>query len=143
MSSGASAQNPDDDYGSLTEMMTEDNSAQLSGSMLNPIESNLLLLNVRATANEFKQFWILRYEVQKLALNEEVQCDISARLTLLRRVPTLEPNAIREVKMRQVAKRLLEQSRVYDKYCFQRRTRHLLRRLNGTITAYRRMAQSE
>jgi hypothetical protein len=75
--------------------------------------------------------------VQKLStpFDEQVQRDISARLTELRRSAKFDANAICEIKVRCVLKDLLEWSRTlkHDKRRLRRRSQRLLKRLHGTV----------
>jgi hypothetical protein len=92
--------------------------------------------------NQLKQFWYLRYQVQEIhpRFHEQSQKDISARLTALHRLSRFDAEAILQIKVRRVVKELLKRiSRLEnDRHRLRMRSRRLMRRLSGTICAYRR-----
>ena len=90
----------------------------------------------------YKQFWNLRYQVQKFhqPSHDQEEKDISFRLTALNQVARFDTKAIHEIRIRRAVKELLERSCTlgHDRRRLRKRSQHLLRRLNGTIYAYRR-----
>ncbi|KAF2191292.1 hypothetical protein K469DRAFT_746661 [Zopfia rhizophila CBS 207.26] len=123
MYSGGRQAGEDDE--SLTGMMTERTTTE-------PYHPN------HAT-HQRNQFWKLRYEVQQnqSLFDEKAQRIISFRLTALHRLARFNVRAIRETKVRQVLKQLLEPGGTprHDKRRLRKRSQYLLRRLNGTIYA--------
>jgi hypothetical protein len=91
--------------------------------------------------NQSKQFWHLRYQVQEIQspFREQLQKDISARLTALHCLGRFDAKAIPQIKVRQVVKELLKRiSKVKnDRHRLRMRSPRLTRRLRGTICAYR------
>ena len=103
---------------------------------------SVIKCNSNQKTNQFKQFWKLRYEVQQnqSLIDEKAQQIISFRLKALHRLARFNVGAIRETKVRQVLKQLLERSgRLrHDKRRLRKRSQHLLRRLNGALYANQR-----
>jgi hypothetical protein len=92
--------------------------------------------------NRSQQFWHFRYQVQKIQypFHEQAQKDVSARLTILNRFVRFDCRAIHKIKVRQVIIELLERTSAlkHDRYRLRKRSQRLMKRLSGTIYAYRR-----
>ena len=133
-----------EDDESLTGMMTESTTMEPYHPNHATHQRNVSLIksNSKQKTDQLKQFWKLRYEMQKKQspFDEEAQRIISFRLTALHRLAMFNVGAIRETKIRQVLKQLLEPGRTpkHDKRRLRKRSQHLLRRLNGTMYANQR-----
>ena len=126
-----------DDMDTLT-VMNEDVVMASSDDARNVSQSPLRL---QQRANLWKHFWHLRYQVQEIGpqFHEQSQMAISTRLTALRGIDRFDARAILHTKVRQVVKELMKRvsELKQDKHRLRVRSRRLMRRVSGNISAHR------
>jgi hypothetical protein len=132
-----------DDGDSLTEMNESGQAESFSHDdtrCQRNVSYIIKVLTKELTCN--KQFWDLRYQVQKIQhpFHDRAQEDFSFRLTALNHVARFNAKAIHETRVRRAVKDLLRRSFTlrHDRRRLRKRSQHLLKRLSGTIYAYQR-----
>jgi hypothetical protein len=132
-----------DDMDSLTEINDAVQAESLShgnARSQNDVSYIMEIWTKALTCN--KQFWDLRYQVQKMqySFDDRAQQDISFRLTELSHIVRFNAQAIHETRVRRAVKDLLRRSLTlrHDRRRLRKRSQHLLKRLSGTIYHYQR-----
>lgn len=130
----------DDDRQSLTNMIDVSLAESYSHDVSRNVSNILEVLDQRTDL--YKQFWILRYQVQQFQppFDDKLQKDISFRLTALHKESKFNAKAISETRVRLAVKELIKRSYTlpHDPRRLRKRSKHLLKRLNATIYAYQR-----